>query len=715
MAQRSFCRVCTNYCPIVVDVEDGRVTRVTGDSDNPVYGGYTCVKGRAQPDYLTHPDRFLTSMKRGDDGALAPIPVQDALDEIAERITAIVDLHGPRAFAGYSGTMQIATGTTSAPFYYALMQGIGTSMLFDPNTIDKGGKQVAASLFGRWMAPSQGFDRPDVALLIGINPLVTYTGLPAGNPGAWLSDALRGGMELVVVDPRRSDLARRATIHLQARPGHDAEILAAMIKVILDDGLADDEFLATHVRGVDELRAVLAPFTIDEVAARADVDAGLLRRAAEVYGRAARGYTMAGTGANMSGSGTLIEYLVLVLESVCGRWLREGEVVRAAPTLLPSPACHAQAEPPAAEWRRGDPVRDRGLTRTAAGMPTSSLAEEILQPGEGQVRGLLSWAGNPVAAFPDQLKVIEALRSLELFVQIDPWPSASAQLAHYVIAPTMQLEAPAVTTGVDGMSTRSTGYGTDQSYGQYTPAIVPPPAGSDLLDDWEVFHGLMVRLGLEVRIPRGTRPPVVLDHTPSTDELLELLTEGSRVPLDEVKLHPSGARFPEPVVRVSAAEPGWTGRLDAANPEMMADLARIGEHGVAVDVDDADYPFRLVCRRHAHVYNSSCNIDRTNRGRPYNPAFMHPDDLGALGITAGDEVEIRSRLAAIPAIVEPDPSVRPGVVSMMFGFGGGPEHDADVRTFGASPSRLVPTDRVFDRFTGQPRMSNVPVSVTPVP
>src|SRR5262249_40454669 len=147
----------------------------------------------------------------------------------------------------------------------------------------------------------------------------------------------------------------------------------------------------------------------------------------------------------------------------------------------------------------------------------------------------------------------------------------------------------------------------------------------------------------------------------------------------------------------------WTGRLNVANAEMMDDLARIGAEGVTGDVDDDAFPFRLVCRRHAHVFNSSCNIERTNRGRPYNPAFLNPDDLAQLGLVAGDEVEIRSALAAIPSIVQPDAGLRSGLVSMMFGFGGGPETDGDVRRVGANPTRLVPDSPVFDRFTGQPR------------
>src|SRR5262249_21329478 len=159
-------------------------------------------------------------------------------------------------------------------------------------------------MHGSWMAPGQGFDRPDVSLLVGANPLVTYTGLPTGNPGRWLSAALDRGMELIVIDPRSSDIARRATLHLQPRPGEDVAILAAMLHVLLDEGLLDDAFVADNVSGVDALRRAVGPFTPSRVAARADLDSDDLVRAARIWGAANRGYSFAGTGPNMTGQGT---------------------------------------------------------------------------------------------------------------------------------------------------------------------------------------------------------------------------------------------------------------------------------------------------------------------------------------------------------------------------------------------------------------------------
>jgi anaerobic selenocysteine-containing dehydrogenase len=200
----------------------------------------------------------------------------------------------------------------------------------------------------------------------------------------------------------------------------------------------------------------------------------------------------------------------------------------------------------------------------------------------------------------------------------------------------------------------------------------------------------------------------------TTDELLQLLTVGARIPLEEVKRHPGGACYPDPPTVVRPKEPGWQGRLDVGSAEMLRDLEEIA---LTVDTrgdNDEIFDFRMICRRHAHVFNSSCNLSSTNHGRGYNPAFIHPADLYELGLVAGDHVEIHSARSVIPAIVEPDDTLRRGLVSMMFGFGGGPDRDQDVALIGSSPSRLLDTDAMFDRYTGQPRMSNVPVRLQKV-
>jgi len=706
---RTMCRICTNSCALRVEIEDNLVVKVQGDPEDPLFGGYSCVKGRVQGSFLRDPSRLLHSLKRQPDGSYVEIPVDKAMDEIADRVAALVERDGPRAIAGYSGTMAAAaTSATSLPMGAAFLRELGSAMHFTPTAIDKGGKLSARSMLGFWNAPPQGFDRPEAILLLGINPLVTYTGFPAGSPGAWLRKTLSSGCRLIVIDPRRTEVAAKAHWHLQARPGHDVPIVATMIRTILAEGLADLDFCDRHVTGMDRIQEAVSGFVPDTVAHHAGIDVDDLVAATRAYASARRGYSMAGTGPSMSGCSTLVEYLLLVLDTLCGRWLRAGERLPNRPVNLPPSDAYADVRPPDDDWRIGEAMRVRQLHGSRAGLPTAALPEEILTPGPGRVRALISWGGNPAVAFPDQRRTLAALDDLELLVQVDPWMSATARRAHYVIAPTMPLEVAASNMQFDFYMVRNVaGYGTDRSYAHYTPAIVTPPEGSDLIEEWEFFHGLMIRLNLPVTVvPHGGTEPVGIHGQPTTTELIKTLSQGSRVPFDEVAATPGGRLF-ETDAFVQPGRPDRHARLDVGNARMLQELLT----WIVVVNTIHNHRMRLVCRRDNHTYNTSAKSPLTDKGVPYNPAYMSPGDLDNLGIAEGESVWITSATGRIPGVAHADPSLRMGVVSMTFGYGLGTDSDREFRTVGSSPSRLVAVDDVFDPFTGQPQMSNVPVTV----
>jgi anaerobic selenocysteine-containing dehydrogenase len=707
---RSFCRICTNNCAIKVAVSDGRVVEVKGDTADPLYAGFTCIKGRAQPQYLYSPDRLLRPLKRTQDG-FTPIPMVQAIDEIGEKLLRIRDRHGPRAIADWSGTMLTATAGTSMPFLMALMDAIGSPFRFDPNTIDKGGKQVAASLLGQWNAPSFGFDRPDVAMFIGINPMVTCTGFPAGNPGLWLKQMQRRGMNVIVIDPRRSDVAERAALHLQPRPGFDAQILAAMLRTILIEQLFDIEFVEANVRGVGLLRRTVEPFTPERVGAMADLRADEIVAAARLYATASRGFTMAGTGPHMSGPGSLVEYLVLALETLCGNWMREGDVIRAEPSLLPTAEYRAQASDPSGNWAFGERFV-RNLSQSAAGLPSAALIDHMLLDDDRRIRALISFAGNPAIAMPDHQKTLRALRSLDLLVQIDPWMSATSQLAHYILTPTMPLETAGSTIQLDRATGRATGYGLGQSYAQFSPALVDPPEGADVWDEWRMFHAIGQRMGFELSVKRPDGTPVSVMPETTTASLIEELATGSRVPFALIRETEGGQLYPDDTRVVLPKQTGWEGRLDVGAGDMLSDLATL-ETTLASPEETPGFPLRLVCRRHRHVFNSSCNIAETNRGKRYNPAFVNPSDLDALGLVSGDLAILASPYGEIAVIVEAEADIRAGLVSIAFAYGGIHDPDGDPFLTGSNVNALLSNEEHFDRYTGQPRMSNVPVRLSP--
>jgi anaerobic selenocysteine-containing dehydrogenase len=697
------CRICTNGCPIVVDVEDSRAVRVRGDVDNPVYRGYLCPKGRALPDLHNDPDRLLHPLRRGRDGSFERISLDDAVADIAARLRELIDDHGPRCVVGYAATaVQAHVEMYSA--LGAFLTAIGSPWPpLSASTIDQAGKPVAAALHGRWMAPLQRFDEPEVGLLVGINPLVSHIGFPSTSPLTWLRERKAAGMKLLVVDPRRTETAHHADIHLQPRPGQDVAVLACLLYVILAEGLHDEAFVTAHTTGVDALREAVAAYTPEAVARRADVDAGTLVDMARTFATARRGFAGAGTGANMSGHATLVEYLILCLETVCGHYLRAGEVVRNAPALMRRREYRAQAVAPDAAGPPAPALRVPGRAEGPAETQLTDVVDEMLLEGEGKIRALVCIGGNPAAAWPDEARTLEALRSLDLLLVVDPVMTSTAKLADYVVAPKLTLETPAATNLQDFYpDVACTGY--VDSHAQYvTPAVDPPP-GAEVIEEWDLLMRIAHAMGQPMRLGRFELDP---DASPTTDDVLAALLRNARVPLDVVKAAPHGACFVDETITVEPAEPGWQGRLDIGNAAMMADLLAFLD---APEPHDADRRYRLISRRMPHVQNSMLRTYSGTRA-PYNPAYLHPDDMAELGVAAGDLVEIASSVSSITGIAEADGSLRRGVVSMSHGYGDLPGDQRADPSLGSNTARLVDVDDHHDRHSGQPRMSDLPVRV----
>ena len=722
------CRICSAHCGVLATVTDGKLTKVTGDPDNPLFKGYSCAKGRALPEIHNNPDRLLHSQKRQGDGSYAAIDAERAMDEIASALQDLVSRNGPRSVALYLGTNGLPY-PASALMANAFIRAIESPMFFTANTIDQPGKQIALAVHGHWLGGDIDFHEADSWILVGTNPLVSKAiGIPGQNPAQGLKAAIERGMKLIVIDPRRSQTAARAAMHVQPRPGEDVSILAGIINVIIAEKLCDWRFLDENVHGFDLLAEAVSGFTPAYVAERADVPEQQLIDAAHLFASygARGGMVNAGTGANMAMHGNLVEYLCLCLTTICGRWQRAGERVTRPNTLLPAFTAKAQAHPPYEGWGYGERLRVRGLTDAVCGMPTAALADEILLDGDGQVKALICIGGNPMAAWPDQRKTLEALESLELLVTLDTEMSLTSRLAHYVIAPRMQMETPAMTMGSELIKYYASGTGIPAPYAQYVPRLVEPPAGSDLTEEWQFFLGLAKRMELELWFVNffgggGGKfmesPPVVANFNGqteiTTEEIFETMCSTSRIPLNEVRSHPHGKIFDVDAV-VEEKDPDCAAKLDIGNARMLAELGDYRAEDFRTARSDSTFPFRLVPRRHNNFMNSSgIGLAALNRGKPYNPTYMHPDAIAALGLKSGDLVTVTSPHDSIPSVLEADDTLRLDVVATHHAFGGLPAEDDEVRDRGSTVGRLIPTDIDYDPITGLPRQGNIPVSVAP--
>ncbi len=706
---KTFCRFCHVFCGLEVDVDDGRVVAVRGDHDNEVTRGYTCAKGRAEVERVHHPDRLLAPQRRDGEG-WADLPVGRALDEVAERLGDVVARHGADAVAVYTGCGGHRTSAGGPWFVRRWLQALGSSRMYTSFTIDSPSLAVAGNRFFGGPVPCNLLDveRADCLLFVGTNPARSHQlNMGQSAPARRIRDARQRGAVLIVVDPRRSDAARSADLHLQVKPGEDATLLAAMLKVILDRGLHDRDYADRFVSGVAELNAALEGFDLEYAERRTGVPAALIEEAAVRFAGAESGGAISGTGMHMAPHHNLATQLVMTLNGICGRYDRPGGMTRSEGALghqftedsRPIPI----DTPPKSRIRgiSGLP----GLFGAYHEMPTSTLADEILTPGEGRIRALIVNGGNPALVFAETERAQRALRDLELLVVLDLFRSATAEAADYVFAVRHPFERPDVSKLMDASY--------PFPFGQYTAPVVEAPAGT--IEEWKVFWELAGRLGLPLRV--GHLTP---EATPTTDELLDAMYRHARVPLDELRGHPSGLAFAERHMQAGGVIPNMIGHPDrkmaAGHPAVLAELREVrGEEVLAGGgyAPGEEFAFRMITYRMPEVYCSQGqNLPSLARKRSYNPVLMHPVAMRERGLEDGDTVWVENEHGRVEGIVEASDGVGPGTIAFAFGWGN-PADPRPTREKGSNVQLLTSADTRYDPSTGLALQSAIPVNVRP--
>ena len=414
----SICRLCLAYCPIEVEVTDGRPTKVSGDRSGTPWNGYICPKGRALPEQHTGDLRLLHPVARSRDGSERPIGTADAVREVAARLKGIVDTYGPEAVAFYIGT-GVVSNPTGQYGGVAFMRALGSGMIFSAATIDKPAANVSTALHGNWAAGAYRLEDSDAWLIVGGNPVIAKSnGAPPNNPGVRLKEAVARGTTLIVIDPRLTETAKRAKYHLQVKPGEDPALLAGLLHVIFSEELCDANFIAIHATGYDALRAAVAPFTPAYVAGRTGVAEDLIVGAARDFARAGKASAVCSTGPSFATHANLSFNLALCLNTVCGHWPREGEMAPFPNMLLPAyqPKAQAYAPYPAIGTKS---LSATGMRHNASGLPTAGLSDQILTDKPDRIRALLCVGGNPVLSWPEQARTEKAMAALDLLVVFD--------------------------------------------------------------------------------------------------------------------------------------------------------------------------------------------------------------------------------------------------------------------------------------------------------
>jgi anaerobic selenocysteine-containing dehydrogenase len=736
------CPFCEATCGLEVETVGREMVSVRGDADDVFSHGYICPKATGLKHLDEDPDRLRAPLVRRD-GELVEASWDEAFAEIDRRLTPILAEHGRDAVAVYLGNPNVHNLSGSL-YNTALLRALGSHNVYSASTVDQMPKQVSAGLmFGTMLSiPIPDVDRTDYLLMLGANPLVSNGSLLTAPDLRGRLRALRErGGKLVVVDPVRTRTAQAADEHHFIRPGTDALLLFAMVNVLVADGLVDLGRLAEHTDGVTEVAELAGDFTPDAVAPACGVAAETIRRLARELAAAPRAAVYARIGSCTQEFGTLASWLVDVLNVLTGNLDRAGGAMF---TLAAAAQRNAQGSQGAGGRGKGVRFgrwssRVRGLPETYGELPVACLAEEIETPGTGQIRALLTIAGNPVLSTPDAGRLDRAIAGLPFILSVDMYLNETTRHAHVVLPVPPPSQRSHYDVAFGQLAVRNVA--------NYSPPIFPR-AGT-MPDEWQVLlrltaiaagqgpnadvaalDELIARtlLSMEQSVPgaavAGRDPDTLfaaLAPRTGPERLLDLLLRagpygdhfGARpdgLTLAVLERHPHGVDLGPLQPRVPEVLRTPSGRIELAPEPIVADVPRLraalsrGRNGGMV----------LIGRRQLRSNNSWMhNLAPLVKGRDRCTMQVHPDDAARLGLTDGGHAVVTSPAGSIRVPVEVTDEIMTGVVSIPHGWGHhaeGSKMTVAAQHAGVNTNVLADSSRL-DPLSGNAVLNGIPVEV----
>jgi anaerobic selenocysteine-containing dehydrogenase len=744
------CTLCEATCGIAVTVEGDRVVDIRGDRSDPHSAGYICPKATALADLHHDPDRLRRPVRRTADG-WCEIGWTEAFDLVAAEIRKVRAEHGRDALAIYVGN-PAAHNLGLLTFGLSLFRGLRTRNQYSATSLDQLPHMLAALLMlgNQLLMPVPDIDRTDLFVCLGGNPLVSNGSIMTAPNVRDRFKALRArGGRLVVIDPRRTETAAVADEHLFIRPGTDALLLLSLVNVLFAEGLVRAGKLAGMLEGLAELQAAAAEYPPEATAPATGVPAAAARMLARDLARTRRAVLYGRVGACTQEFGGLTGWLLVAINALTGHLDEPGGAMFTTPAIDPITLAGRIGQSGGfARWHS----RVRGLPEFGGELPVAALAEEIETPGAGQVRAMLTAAGNPVLSAPNGQRLERALAGLDFMVAIDPYINETTRFAHVILPPTGPLERSHYELALAMYAVRNGA--------KYSPAVFA--RGPDQRHDWEICLELTGRLlGPDTRAYRRVAVAaarLVGRFGPEGLLRLGLRAGPSGLTLAELRRRPHGVdlgplrpRLPERLGRQGRgrrrSRRPRDRRIELAPPEYLADLPRLRDRlreltGDADGGDDRDggdnrdggdsnrvgnsesdgngdgpggrRRLVLIGRRQTRSNNSWMhNSRRLVKGRPRCTLLIHPDDARARGLGDGDLARVTSRTGTIEAPVEITDAVMPGVVSLPHGWGHGRKGvrlAVAVQHAGTSVNDITDDHRV-DALTGTAALSGVPVDV----
>lgn len=727
------CPFCEATCGLTLTIDDGRVTAARGDHDDVFSAGFICPKGASFGELDNDPDRLTGPLVRRD-GVLTEATWDEAYAVVAERLGAVIAAHGGASVGVYLGNPNAHTiaGALYAPL---ILKALGTRQVFSASTLDQMPKHVALGLMfgspGAFTVPD--LDRTDHLVIIGANPLVSNGSVTtaADFPGKLRALKKRGG-KLVVIDPARTQTAKLADRHLAPRPGTDAALLLAVVHVLFDEGLVDLGANAEHVIGVEQVRALAADFASEAVEQACGVGADEIRELARELAAAPTAAVYGRIGTSTVEFGTIGSWLVDVINILTGNLDRPGGVMFPLGAAVPAP----RPPKPGRGFRTGRwASRVSGYPEVMSELPATALAEEIDTAGEGQIKAMITIAGNPVLSAPDGDRLDKALDSVEFMLSVDPYLNETTRHADVILPPPPPSQSPHFDVLLNNLAVRNNV--------RYSPPVLPladRPGEAEILSrialiltglgaqaDPALVDAQVIALTLAKETHDADSPvagrdvdelTAMLPAGPGYERRLDMMlrlgpygdafgTKPDGLTLEKLKANPHGIDLGAMRPRIPEVLRTPSGRIELAPEPIVADVARLREA-----LSRSAGGFLLIGRRHLRSNNSWMhNLPALSGGSNRCTLQIHPDDAADLGLT--DVAIIKGPGGELLAPIEVTDVMRRGVVSLPHGWGhnrGGTGQQLASSHPGVNVNQLNDGTHL-DRLSGTAVLNGIPVEI----
>ncbi|MFL6157055.1 MAG: molybdopterin-dependent oxidoreductase [Marmoricola sp.] len=693
------CNLCEAICGLKITIENDVVTAIRGNEEDPLSRGHICPKGVALADIYTDPDRLRRPVRRtgtGADATWTEISWDEALDTVAEGLAKAVNDNDKNALGIYVGNPN-AHSLGSMTHGFELIKTFKTRNKFSASSVDQIPHMYVGMLqFGhQLLLPVADIDRTSYFLVLGANPMASNGSLMTvpDFPNRVRDLKARGG-KMVVLDPRRTETAKVATEHHFIRPASDAVVLLAMVNTLISEGLTDPP---AYVDNLDALQAAITEFTPAYAESVSGVAADDIVRITREFAAADGAAAYGRMGLSTQGFGSICQWAINLLNLLSGNFDRVGGV------LFPEPAIDAAKNGLLGAghfdvWRS----RVRGMPEFGGELPVSCFREEIDTPGEGQIKAVLTLAGNPVLSTPDGRRLSESFAGLDFMASVDIYLNETTRHADVILPPTTALERDHYDLVFHMLSVRNTA--------RFTPAVFEKE--KDAMHDWEIFQQLAIRTNAKIRAKKPLLARVTervrMSMSPTLMSTL-LLAVGRKTSMKQLRLHPEGVDLGELRPTMPARLHTKDKRIDLAPAPLVADLDRLRSSLPVPGPGE----LVLIGRRHKSDCNSwSHNLERLTRGKPRHQLLMNPADLASRGITDGAMVKITSRVGSVEVDVAAADDMMPGVVSLPHGYGHqvvGTRLGHATGVAGVSINDLTDPERLD--VSGNAALSGVPVTV----